>query len=180
MNGPERVARPRPAAQWNDWLSASALTIASLLITAPARATTVTNTFTVQAVINASCNVAATTLNFGTYDPTSGTALTGSSTVNVFCTSGTPYTAALSVGTGGGSFTTRTVASGGNTLNYNLYRDSARSQVWGDGTGSTFTVSGTGSGVLTANPLTVYGQMPTAQDEPPGTYTSTITVTVTF
>ena len=180
MNGPERIARPRPAAQWNDWLSASALTIASLLIAAPARATTVTNTFTVQAVINASCNVAATTLNFGTYDPTSGTALSGSSTVNVFCTSGTPYTAALSVGTGGGSFTTRTVASGGNTLNYNLYRDSARSQVWGDGTGSTFTVSGTGSGVLTANPLTVYGQMPTAQDQPPGTYTSTITVTVTF
>jgi spore coat protein U-like protein len=175
MSGPERIVRPRP-----NWLTGSALIIASVLAIEPARATTVTNTFTVQAVINASCNVAATTLNFGTYDPASGTALTGSSTVNVFCTSGTPYTTALNVGTGGGSFTTRAVASGGNTLNYNLYRDSAHSQVWGDGTGSTFTVSGTGSGLLTANPLTVYGQMPTAQDQPPGTYTSTITVTVTF
>ena len=180
MNGPERIARSRPAWQWSPWVIGCELIGASLLLIAPVRATTITNTFTVQAVINASCNVSATTLNFGTYDPASGTALTGSSTVNVFCTSGTAYTAALSVGTGGGSFTTRTVASGGNTLNYNLYRDSARSQVWGDGTGSTFTVSGTGSGVLTANPLTVYGQMPTAQDGPPGTYTSTITVTVTF
>jgi spore coat protein U-like protein len=119
-------------------------------------------------------------LNFGTYDPTSGTTLTGSSTVNVYCTSGTPYTAALNVGSGGGSFTTRTIASGSDTLNYNLYRDAARTQIWGDGTGSTFTVTGTGAGVLTANPISVYGAIPTGQDKPPGSYTSTITVTVTY
>jgi spore coat protein U-like protein len=75
---------------------------------------------------------------------------------------------------------TRTIANGGNTLNYNLYRDSARSQVWGDGSGSTFTVTGTGSGLLTASTLTVYGDIAAAQDKPPGTYTSTITVTVTY
>jgi spore coat protein U-like protein len=147
---------------------------------APLEAATATNTFTVQAVINAACNISATTLNFGAYDPSSGTALSGSSTVNVYCTSGTPYTAALNIGSGGGSFVTRTIASGSDTLNYNLYRDAARTQVWGDGTGSTFTVAGTGSGVLTANPITVYGLVPIGQDKPPGTYTSTITVTVTY
>jgi spore coat protein U domain-containing protein, fimbrial subunit CupE1/2/3/6 len=151
-----------------------------ILASTPVAATTVTNTFTVQAVINSSCNVTATTLNFGAYDPTSATALNGSSTVSVFCTSGTPYTTTLNVGSGGGSFVTRTIANGGNTLNYNLYRDSARSQVWGDGSGSTFTVAGTGSGLLTASTLTVYGDIATAQDKPPGTYTSTITVTVTY
>jgi spore coat protein U-like protein len=98
----------------------------------------------------------------------------------VFCTSGTPYAAALNVGSGGGSFATRTIANGGNTLNYNLFRDAARSQVWGDGSGSTFTVSGTGSGLLSANNLTVYGEIAIAQDKPPGTYTSTVTVTVTY
>src|SRR5947207_11116831 len=82
-----------------------------LALASPVEAATSTNTFTVQAVINAACNVSATTLNFGTYDPSSGTAVTGSSTVNVYCTSGTPYTAALNIGWGGGSFVTRTIAS---------------------------------------------------------------------
>ena len=180
MDGTERAKRSRSARRRRPWLAPSSLVSLSLLTMSPVDATTVTNTFTVQAIINASCNVSATTLNFGSYDPASGSALSGSSAVNVFCTSGTPYTASLNVGTGGGSFTTRTVASGGSTLNYNLYRDAAHSQVWGDGTGSTFTVSGTGSGVLTANPLTVYGEVPTGQDKPPGTYTSIITVTVTY
>ena len=154
--------------------------LAGLVAISSAQATTATNTFTVQAIINSACNVSATTLNFGNYDPTSATALNGTSTVNVYCTSGTPYTTSLNIGTGGGSFVTRTIASGGNTLNYNLYRDSARSQVWGDGTGATFTVAGTGTGLLTASPLTVYGQIASGQDKPPGTYTSVITVTVTY
>jgi spore coat protein U-like protein len=152
----------------------------ALLVSSRGMAATATNTFTVQATINAACNVSATNLNFGTYSPTSGAALTGASTVSVYCTSGTPYTTSLNVGTGGGTFTARTLASGGGTLNYNLYRDSGYSQVWGDGSGSTFTVPGTGNGLLTANAITVYGQVPIAQDGPPGTYTSTITVTVTY
>ncbi|MGH8651890.1 MAG: spore coat protein U domain-containing protein [Gammaproteobacteria bacterium] len=36
--------------------------------------------------------------------------------VSVSCTNGTPYTVAFNVATGGGSFATRTMASGGNTL----------------------------------------------------------------
>jgi len=169
----------RGAALHSTWIIGT-LCLAALLECAPAEATTASNTFTVQAVINSSCNVSATTLNFGTYDPTSATALTGTSTVSVFCTAGTPYTSALNVGSGGGSFVTRTIANGGNVLNYNLFRDAARSQVWGDGSGSTVTASGTGSGLLTANNLTVYGEIPIAQDKPPGTYTSTITVTVAY
>src|SRR5262249_49768916 len=132
-------------------------------------------------VINAACNVSATTLNFGAYNPGSGTALTGTSAVSVYCTSGSSYTAALNVGSGGGTFATRTLLSGGSTtLGFNLYWDAAYSQIWGDGTASTFTVAGTGSGLLTANTITVYGQIPISQDKPTGTYTSTITVTVNY
>jgi spore coat protein U-like protein len=178
MNQRSRVTSPsagRRAA------SCVAFGAALALLSAPgAEAAVATTTFTVQAVINAACSVSATALNFGTYDPTAATALTGASTVNVFCTSGTPYTATLDVGSGGGSFAARTILNGTNTLSYNLYRDAAHSQVWGDGSGSTFTVTGTGSGILTANPVTVYGQLPAGQDKPVGTYTSTITVTVTY
>jgi spore coat protein U-like protein len=145
-----------------------------------AEAGTATGSFTVQAVINSACSVSATTLNFGAYDPVSATALTGSSTISVYCTGGSPYTTALNVGSGGGTFATRTLLNGSQTLNFNLYRDSSYSQIWGDGTGSTFTVAGTGSGLLTANTITVYGQIPVSQDKPVGTYASTITVTVNY
>jgi spore coat protein U-like protein len=145
-----------------------------------AGAATATGTFTVQAVINSACSVSATALNFGAYNPASGTALTGTSTVSVYCTGGTPYTTALNVGSGGGTFATRTLSGGGQTLNFNLYRDASYSQIWGDGTASTFTVAGTGSGILTANTITVYGEVPVSQDKPIGTYTSTITVTVNY
>jgi spore coat protein U-like protein len=154
--------------------------LAALAASTLTAAGTATNTFIVQATINSACNVSATTLNFGAYSPTSATALTGAATISVYCTSGSPYTTALNVGSGGGAFTARTLLNGTNTLNFNLYRDAAYSQVWGDGTGSTFTVAGTGSGLLTANTITVYGQIPIAQDKPVGTYTSTITVTVSY
>jgi len=162
------------------WQRTTALTVALAAASTAAYAGQATGTFTVQAVINSACNVSATTLNFGAYNPGSGTALTGTSTVSVYCTSGSPYTAALNVGTGGGTFATRTLLNGGSTLDFNLYRDAAYSQIWGDGTASTFTVAGTGSGLLTANTLTVYGQIPISQDKPTGTYTSTITVTVNY
>jgi spore coat protein U-like protein len=86
----------------------------------------------------------------------------------------------LNVGTGGGTFSARTLLNGAATLDFNLYRDAAYAQIWGDGTASTFTVAGTGSGLLTANTITVYGQIPVSQDKPTGTYTSTITVTVNY
>jgi len=156
------------------------IAICALAACTAANATTATGTFTVQAAIIAACNVSASTLNFGTYNPTSATALTGSSTLSIYCTSGSPYTASLNLGSGGGAFTGRTMLSGSDTLTFNLYRDSSYSQVWGDGTGSTFTVAGTGSGLLTANTVTVYGQIPISQDKPVGTYTSTITVTVSY
>jgi spore coat protein U-like protein len=153
---------------------------AALGISPHAVAGTATSTFAVQAVINSACNVTATTLNFGAYDPTSATPLDAASAISVYCTWGTPFTVALNVGTGGGTFSARTMTNGGNSLNYNIYLDAARTQVWGDGSGSTVTASGTGSGLLTANLLNVYGMVPIAQDKATGTYASTITVTVTY
>ena len=160
--------------------STLAMVMAAQSASAGAGAGTATGTFTVQATISSACLVSATTLNFGTYNPASATALTGTSTISVYCTSGSPYTTALNVGSGGGTFATRTLLNGSNTLDFNLYRDSAYTQVWGDGSGSTYTVAGTGSGLLTANTITVYGQIPISQDKPVGAYTSLITVTVSY
>lgn len=158
---------------------ASAALIA-VLAAAGANAGSTTTTFTASATIASACTVTATNLSFGTYSATSSTALTGTSTINVYCTWGSPYTVLLNVGTGGGTFATRDMANGTNLMQYNLYTTSAHTAIWGDGTSSTSTVAGTGVGVLTASPNTVYGNIPISQDLPAGTYSSIITVTVNY
>ncbi|KCZ59657.1 hypothetical protein HY30_13710 [Hyphomonas chukchiensis] len=67
---------------------------------------------------------------------------------------------------------------GSNTLSYNLYTNSGYGTVWGDGTGGSSDVTGTGSGSV--QDLTVYGRMPAGQGEPAGDYSDTVTATITY
>jgi spore coat protein U-like protein len=149
-------------------------------------ASTTTTTFAVTATVLSTCSATAAALPFGSYTPGAG-ALTASSTISVKCTKSTPYTVALNVGTGtGAAFSTgrlMTVAAGTNTLQYNLYTTNAYGTVFGDGTGSTTTIGGIGAGVATANSTTVFGQLldnAVNQAAVPGSYTDTITVTVSY
>lgn len=155
-------------------------TVTACILSDEAPAATDTTTFTVSASIVADCNLSATNLVFGTYDAASGSPLDAASSISVYCSNGLAYDVALNVGSGGGTFATRTLVSGGNTLNFNLFSNAARSSIWGDGTGSTATVSGTGAGLLTATTHSVYGRVASGQDRAIGSYASTITVTVTF
>jgi spore coat protein U-like protein len=144
---------------------------------------TTTTTFAVTETVLASCSATATTLAFSAYTPGSG-AKANNSTISVKCTKNTPYTIALNGGTtSGGTIAQRLLASGANTLQYNLFTTAGFSQVFGDGSGTSATVAGTGAGVATANAVTVFGQLPDSasnQAAVPGSYTDTITVTVTY
>jgi spore coat protein U-like protein len=152
-----------------------------LAIDAPTvEAATDTATFSVTANIVDACDVQATNHAFGAYSPSSSTALDATSTLSVYCTAGTAYSLAMNVGTAGGTFTGRKMLSGSNELVYNLYTSAARSTVWGDGSGATATIGGAGVGLLTAVTHTVYGRIGVNQDANPGSYSSTITVTLTF
>ena len=122
-------------------------------------------------------------LSFGSYDVFSLTADTGTASFTVQnCSNGkSSYTAALS--TGGGSYTSRTMTLVGGTekLSYNLYTSSAYTTVWGDGTGSTSTVAGTGStGASGGTTVTIYGRIPAGQDVSAGSYSDSLTLTITF
>lgn len=78
-----------------------------------------------------------------------------------------------------GTFTPRQLMhSSGATLNYNLYTDLQRTQILGDGTVGTATVSG--SCLTLCIPLTVYGRIPTNQWGPAGEYRDTVIVTLEF
>jgi spore coat protein U-like protein len=148
-----------------------------------AQAVTTTTTFAVTATVQSTCSATAATLAFPNYTPGGGTQI-GNTAISVKCTKNTPFTVALNAGTTtGDAFTQRLMGSGANTLQYNLYTTAALSTIFGDGTGVTGTVAGTGLGIATANTVQVFGQVPdnaTNQAAVPGAYTDTITVTVSY
>lgn len=129
-----------------------------------------------------SCSVSATSVSFGNYNPAATAATTSTGTVTVTCTITTADTITIALSTGSsGSYTPRTMLSGTNTLAYNLYLDTAHTEIWGNGMSGTsedsFTLpAGAGGGSL----ATVHGEIPAQQNPFPGTYSDTITVTVTY
>lgn len=151
-----------------------------------AAANTKTTTMDISAVVNPNCLVSTSgNINFGSYDGSA--AKTGSADVLVRCSNLTPYTVKLSAGTTtGATFAQRLLAgNGSNKLQYNLYTTNAYATIWGDGSASTGTVPGTGSGMSATQVKThtVFGQLPNSvanQDAPTGTYQDTVTVTVEY
>ena len=134
--------------------------------------------FTVTMTIAASCAVVSTqTLTFS--NPGALTAnVDAQSTLVVQCTNTTPYNIGLDAGTGSGAtVTTRKMTSGAVTVNYSLYSDINHTTVWGNTVGPN-TVSQTGTGQN--QNFTIYGRVPPQNAPPPGTYTDTINVTVTY
>jgi spore coat protein U-like protein len=143
-----------------------------------ASAATTTTTFTVSATVTNNCTVSATNHAFGAYTPSAVPPTDATSTLTVNCTVGAGYNVGLDAGTGSGAtVTTRKMTSGANTLNYSLYQDALRSTVWGNTVG-TDTVAGIGTGLNVGH--TVYGRIPASQNVAAGSYSDTITVTVTF
>lgn len=122
-----------------------------------------------------------TGVNFGAYDVFSASPRTATGTITYWCrrVNGVRFMMMdLSTGTSG-TFTNRTLRSGSNALNYNLYPTAANSQVWGNGTGTTyhFVIDPVDRNDHT---LMVYGTIPPGQDVGVGSYTDTITVTMNF
>lgn len=141
-----------------------------------AQAATTSTTFAVTSTVQATCVVSATSLAFGAY---TGAQANATASVTVSCTTTTAYNVGLSSGTASGATVTARKMSGPSSslLSYSLFRDAARTQIWGETVG-TETVTGTGNG--TAQVLNVYGTVPAGQLSTPGSYSDTIVVTVTY
>lgn len=122
----------------------------------------------------ASCSASTQAVDFGSYDVFSGTPLDGAGAVEASCSPAAAYT--ISISSGGGSYTQRELTGGALVMNYNLYTNASHSVIWGDGTGSTSVVAGSGDGEL----HTIYGRAPAGQNLPAGSYSDTLIVTITF
>lgn len=134
--------------------------------------------FTVSATVINKCAVTVNPLHFGTNLGLLTTAVDASTTLGVQCSSGTAYNIGLNAGqNGGGDINARAMVLGAGSVHYQLYRDAARSQVWGNTIG-TNTVTATGNG--NTQYQTVYGQVLPQTTPSAGTYNDIVTVTVTY
>lgn len=130
--------------------------------------------FTASAQVSANCTVSASAMNFGSAGVLLGNA-DATSTIGVQCSNGVSYQVGLGDGTHASGSTRRMAAAGG-FVAYELYRNSGRTQRWGNAAGST--VLGTGTGGM--QNLTVYGRVGAQATPAAGTYTDTIVVSVTY
>jgi spore coat protein U-like protein len=137
---------------------------------------TATTSFEVTVVIQAACTISANNLNFGNY---SGLLIDSTSVISVNCTRAATYNVGLNAGVATGATVTTREMTGpaAALLSYKLFSNSGYTTNWGNTVG-TDTVAGTGSGVVQS--LTVYGQLPAGQFVRPGSYTDTITATITY
>jgi len=124
-------------------------------------------------------------MSFGAYDDSSPSATDASTSIVVSCARNggpTPVSATLHIGpsAGSGLIATRSMRSGANIMNYNLYRDAGRTQVWGQTTGvdtssASIVVPNNGSQTGT---LVIYGRVPALQNVPAGTYSDSMQITI--
>lgn len=124
------------------------------------------------------CTINATQLDFGNYKPFDNANLDTHSNITVRCDSYTFVTVSLSTGNSG-TYTNRLILSNSFNLSYNLYQNSGRTHIWGDGTGNTRTVTK----FVRRNRNTtysVYGRIPGSQSVPPGIYTDNIIAEASF
>jgi spore coat protein U-like protein len=133
----------------------------------------------VQITITAECQInSASNLNFGTNGVIDAN-IDATSAVIVQCTSGTPYNLGLNAGaTAGATVDNRLMTGPANaTIAYSLYTTAAHSAVWGNTVG-TNTQTGTGNGA--PQTFTVFGRVAPQNTPGAGTYTDTVTATLTY
>lgn len=134
-------------------------------------------TFNVNASYLPTCRISATALSFPARSVLN-TVTSATSNVSVTCSNTSPYSVALSLGTGSGVTlaTARKMTAGASTIQYGLYRDAGLTQPWGNTAGQFATATGSGL----SQSLTVYGSVPSQTTPAPGAYSDTIIATITY
>ena len=125
-------------------------------------------------------------VTFGPYDDSSAVDTDTSTSVTVNCArNGGPanVSATLQIGpsAGSGLIANRALRSGANSLNYNLYRDAARSLVWGQTAGvdtESIGINGIPNNGSKAGSFIIYGRIPAMQSVPVGAYSDSVQITV--
>ena len=127
-----------------------------------------------------SCTISVTSVAFGNYNVFTTGADDSTGTVTYRCNS---TAANISISLSDGSSTTytpRTLRKGSEILQYNLYRNAARTTIWGNGAGGTSVYTDTNPPNNTNVSVTIYGRIPAQQDVSAGSYSDTVSAVINF
>jgi spore coat protein U-like protein len=148
-----------------------------MLAAAPAQAGRANYTMSATATIINGCTVNALPLIFNVPVPTNLN-VDSSTTVSIACTPNIPFTIDIDTGLYGNGINRRVFNPTANAfINYDVYKDPPRSQVWG--TGGAKNVAGN-SGATGRVILPVYGRLASSTKLKAGNYRDTLTVTISF
>ena len=132
------------------------------------------------------CTATAMAPVFGVYQP-SGSATLANGSITVTCMVPAPlglpvnYSLSLSMG-GQPSAMQRQLAAGSSRLGYNMYCDSAYTQIWADGSNASCVGTG-GTGSMQGSVVKVfqvYGRIPAGQYVPAGSYSDAVSVNLLY
>lgn len=121
------------------------------------------------------------TMNFGSVyhagSPADASSAPGQGSIQFRCTPGVTAKVTMNAGLWGASVANRRMRHTNNTnfLSYQLYTTPARNVVWDATTGRSLTFAND-----SIQTMTVYGRLPAQSGILPGTYTDTVTVTITW
>lgn len=130
---------------------------------------------------NQTCSVTTSNVVFPDYDVFAASDTTTAGTVRFQCTKGQPTPISITL-TGGSLLNGSRSLSGtglADRLGYNLFRDAAYTQVWGDGTSGT-SVYSVNNRTAAEVSVPIYARIPKNQDVSVGSYTDTITATLNY
>ncbi len=157
------------------------LTVVALVMvfSAPVYAGTASGSMAASCTVSATGTVSVTALTFAG-SVGGSTNVDATSTITTQVTNGSAYTLTVDDGSNfaGGTSSQRDLKDGGtNYIDYEVYTDSARTSRFGTSGTEDVNLTGTGADQTT----TAYGRIPSiAMSTPVGTYTDTLTVTITF
>jgi spore coat protein U-like protein len=167
-------------------LLASLLGLGSLLAR-PALAGSQTSTVEVLTSVSASCTIGTAFIVFAPYDPVNTHATipddqTGE--IVIRCTKGT---SGITIDLGNGAHNSGSqrrmtnAGSSATSLNYEIYKDTGRTSIWGSGDGGSLRSGSDLDGTGAVVSVTMYGRIPPAQlGATAGTYSDTLVSTVNF
>ncbi|MDX6751055.1 spore coat U domain-containing protein [Geminicoccaceae bacterium 1502E] len=146
-----------------------------LALAGPASAGTDQSQLTVTATVRSGCSLTGGSLAFGDYVSGQPNALDAVGSIHFANCPQAVVTFELDGGTNG-STADRRMSSGASKLRYQIYRNTTRTTVWGMGEEALKTQLL----VPQSGQVEVYGRIPGGQIVPAGTYTDTVTITLTF
>jgi len=127
------------------------------------------------------CSISTTGVNFGNYDSTAASPNDSTGSVTYRCNRKDPITISLNDGIWGNIAQRKMRSVSGDELSYSLYKDAARTEVWGGAGGQLYSdPDPLGRGAGDAVTVPIYARIFPRQDVGAGTYSDSITVTINW